>query len=89
MNSLDPNLIFTLYSNIVREKTKVRGRLGYVSKCYGFPVMTRQETEIVFDELSSFRIRADDSFEIDYRKKPTFIFQQRKIRAKDKAPLGD
>jgi modification methylase len=57
--------------NFVRERTKVKGELGYVSKVYDFPVVTSQETEITFDELKKL-IEKDNVFEIEYREKPTF-----------------
>jgi DNA modification methylase len=52
----------------VKERTRAHGRLGYTSKYYGFPVMTKQETEILFDELNEAVLK-DNSVEVDYKKK--------------------
>jgi len=57
----------------VTERTKAKGGLGYNSNVYGFPVMTSQETEIIFDELVKITQR-DSEFEIEYKEKPTFQF---------------
>ena len=59
--------------NFVRERTKVKGGLGYVSKIYGFPVMTNQETEITFDELIKIA-RKESETEVEYKETPTFNF---------------
>jgi DNA modification methylase len=50
----------------VKERTRAHGRLGYTSKYYGFPVMTKQETEILFDELNEAVLK-DNSVEVDYK----------------------
>ena len=39
------------YIEFVKDR-KNAGRLRYKNKTYGFPVMTKQETEIFFDELT-------------------------------------
>jgi hypothetical protein len=57
----------------VQERTSAKGRLGYVSKNYGFPVMTSQEIEIAFDELLRM-VTKEDEIEIEYRESPTFQF---------------
>ncbi len=60
----------------VKERTEVRGGLGYVSKVYGFPVMTSQETEIFFDELSKM-VKKENELEVQYRETPTFQFSSK------------
>jgi DNA modification methylase len=52
----------------VQERIHLKGKLGYTSKVYGFPVMTSQETEITFDELTRM-IQKDGTFEIRYKEK--------------------
>lgn len=54
-----------------RQRIKTKGALGYTSKVYGFPVMTNQETEIEFAELKKV-VKKDNTFEVEYREKPTF-----------------
>jgi DNA modification methylase len=50
----------------VKERTRTHGRSGYTNKYYGFPVMTKQETEILFDELNEAVLK-DNSVEVDYK----------------------
>ena len=55
----------------VSERVKAKGNLGYVSKVYGFPVMTNQETQITFDKLTKI-IKRENEFEVEYSEIPTF-----------------
>jgi hypothetical protein len=59
--------------NFVQERTNARGRLRYTSSYYGFPVMTSQEKEIVFDELTKIRTKGN-IIEAEYRDEPTISF---------------
>jgi modification methylase len=59
----------------VAERIKAKGKLGYENATYGFPVMTSQETEILFDEPSKL-IRKKDEFEVQYSENPTFQFKK-------------
>lgn len=68
----------------VRERTKLKGGLGYLSNCYGFPVMTRQEIEMSFDELKRLN-KKGSTFEIEYREKPTFRFEKGRLIRKGKS----
>ena len=68
-NRIANHLIF------VRERTKAKGGLGYLNKVYGFPVMTSQETEITFDELSKIT-QKENEFEVEYKEAPTFQFAE-------------
>jgi len=52
-NRLDNHLKF------VKEQTKTRERLRYTSSYYGFPVMTSQEREIVFDKLTKIKTKGN------------------------------
>ena len=59
-NRLKSHLIF------VREMESTRGVLGYRSVVYGFPVMTSQEVEIEFNELSKI-VEKNNVFEVEYK----------------------
>jgi modification methylase len=59
----------------VQEATKVKGQLGYINKVYGFPVMTRQEIETVFDELQKINVKSD-LVEIEY-KEPSSVLNRK------------
>jgi modification methylase len=66
-NRLNAHLEFT------RQRISTKGALGYMSKVYGFPVMTSQEIEIEFAELKKI-VRREGAFEVEYKDKPTFQF---------------
>ncbi|MEM2098510.1 MAG: site-specific DNA-methyltransferase [Candidatus Bathyarchaeia archaeon] len=51
----------------VQERIKAKGVLGYVNKFYGFPVVTSQETAIVFDELEKLSATGECTFEVEYK----------------------
>ena len=53
----------------------MKGLTGYVSKVYGFPVMTSQETEITFDGLSKI-IESKNELKVEYKETPTFQFTE-------------
>jgi DNA modification methylase len=65
----------TNHLKFVQDRVKVEGALGYANKSYGFPVMTRQETEIVFDELNRIK-KGNNILEVEYKEKPTFRFAE-------------
>ena len=69
-NQLNENRI-NAHLEFVRQRISSKGALGYASKVYGFPVMTSQETEIEFAELKKI-VKKDNSFEVEYKEKPTF-----------------
>ena len=71
----------------VQERTQIKGPLGYINKIYGFPVMTSQEVELMFDELEKMRVK-DNVFEVDYKEKPTFVFGEGMVRSISKVPLS-
>ena len=54
--------------SFVHERAERKGKLGYQGKYYEFQVMTNQETEIVFDQLSKIRKKSDGVFEVEYEK---------------------
>lgn len=74
--------------DFVRNRAQLRGPLGYSSKYYGFPVMTSQETEIMFDELDRLEVKEDGSIEVKYRQKPFFSFIDGRLRENSEAPLS-
>jgi len=71
-NQLVENRIVN-HLRFVQERIMTKGGLGYISKVYGFPVMTSQETEIAFDELNKI-VKKDETIEVEYGEKPTFQF---------------
>jgi len=72
----------------VQDRVQSRGPLGYFNKYYGFPVMTSQETKMVFDELDKLEVREDGLIEVNYRKQPSFVFEDGKLRGIGEAPLS-
>jgi DNA modification methylase len=72
----------------VRERAKTHGGLGYTSKYYGFPVMTRQEIEILFDELSKIEVN-NNAVEVDYKERATMSFENGELERKDKPLLSN
>ncbi|MCX8150932.1 MAG: site-specific DNA-methyltransferase [Candidatus Bathyarchaeota archaeon] len=63
--------------SFVQDRVRTNGALGHFNRVYGFPVMTSQETEIVFDELSKLSVLADCVFEVEYKENPSLGFQGR------------
>jgi DNA modification methylase len=43
------------------------GRLKHANRHYGFPVMTKQEVELVFDVLASIRLAGENTVEASYK----------------------
>jgi len=72
----------------VKERTVTHGGLGYASKYYGFPVMTKQEIEIFFDELSEIEIE-DKAFKVDYDERATMFFVNGELERKGKPLLSN
>jgi DNA modification methylase len=72
----------------VQGRVKSRGPLGYFNKHYGFPVVTSQETEMMFDELEKLEIRKDDLIEISYRQQPSLTYEDGRIRSPGEARLN-
>jgi DNA modification methylase len=71
-----------------RERAKTHGGLGYTSKYYGFPVMTRQEIEILFDELSKIEVN-NNAVEVDYKERATMSFENGELERKNKPLLSN
>jgi len=75
------------HMSFVKERTKLKGGLGYVSSHYGFPVMTSQETEILFAEPTNIEVE-NNQVVIEYREKPSFSFENGTLKRKDKPLLS-
>jgi len=71
----------------VQERTRVKEPLGYLNQVYGFPVMTNQEVEMVFDELEKTSVRGD-VVEVQYKEKPSLVLDQGTVRQASRVPLS-
>ncbi len=56
--------------HFVQEYEETKKELKYKSKHYGFPVMTRQEIEIIINYVRSIIKSNDNEFEVDYLDEP-------------------
>jgi DNA modification methylase len=56
--------------DFVKERFKARGAFKYVNKHYGFPVVTRQEKELLLNQLVSVAQSGDGVFEVSYSEEP-------------------
>jgi hypothetical protein len=54
----------------VEDYFETKGGFKYLNNPYGFPVITRQETELFINPLQSVKIKDATSFEIAYPDKP-------------------
>ncbi len=66
-------LIETRLDNHLRfakERAKVKEAFAYTSKVYGFPVKTKQEVEMILDEVMKINVE-DDFIEVQYKEKTT------------------
>lgn len=54
----------------VEQRASVKGELKYLSKYYGFPVVTNQETQIYFDEAIE-ATKKDSLYELKYKESPS------------------
>lgn len=70
-NKLIRNRI-TNHLRFVKNRMQSNEPLGYINRNYKFPVMTGQETEMVFDELESVEIREENLFVVKYKEKTNF-----------------
>ena len=51
----------------IEEREKRRGKVKYLSKVYGFKVISRQETNILFPAMDIIRASGTNEFEVKYR----------------------
>ena len=54
------------HSEFVEGQYKKRGKFKYLNRWYKFPVMTRQEKELMINELKSVSQIGENSFEVIY-----------------------
>ena len=54
----------------VAERSAKKGPLKYASQFYGFPVVTRQEREIILSELAAVEARGEREFAVSYAARP-------------------
>jgi len=69
----------------VKERENTRGVLGHKSIVYGFPVMTGQEVEIEFSELSKI-VEKNNVFEVEYKESPSMSFNEIGLLPKEITP---
>lgn len=72
------------HASFIQKRANAKGALGYVNRFYDFPVMTSQETELVFDELSKVNALNDCLFEVEYKETPSWIFKDNSLLNKEK-----
>lgn len=60
----------------VRQRLDTRGVFKYKNKPYQFPVMTRQETELLLNPLETIAACGKNIFEAAYASKPRHIFEE-------------
>jgi len=54
----------------VEDRVKIKGKFKYTNDHYQFPVMTRQETDLIINELLDVHQTGTDSFEVSYSDTP-------------------
>jgi len=57
-NRLERHIVF------VKRRTRIKGKPKYINRHYGFPVMTKQETELVINELRNVKTAGENCFEV-------------------------
>ena len=60
----------------VINRIKEKGSLKYINSFYGFPVMTRQERELIINSLISINETGKDIFEVNYNPQPQEEFHK-------------
>lgn len=60
--------------SFIKARIETNKQIKHLSKHYGFPVITSQEKEILFNEIISSRRVGRDSFEITYSEEPQKCF---------------
>ena len=69
-NRIDTHIDF------VTDRMKTKGAFKYKNKHYGFPVITSQEQELLFNQLLSVTEISDNTFEVIYSEMPQEEFCQ-------------
>lgn len=60
--------------DFVKNRLKKKGPLKYTNHYYGFPVMTNQEKDIIFNDLKNIKEATDNVFEVSYLEEPQTMF---------------
>jgi len=61
----------TDHINFIRERSEKKGSLKHINDKYNFSVITQQEKELIFNELTSVILKDNDIIEIAYSNSPT------------------
>jgi DNA modification methylase len=65
----------------VHKRSQTKGELKYKNKHYNFPVVTKQETELVLDPVVKVTIEKEDAlFSVEYASEPQIIFDEKRNR---------
>lgn len=59
----------------VKERTRCEYDFKYASRRYGFPVMTRQEIELIFNPLLQITVTGDNMYRVDYSNEPQRVYR--------------
>jgi DNA modification methylase len=59
----------------VKERTDSGYDFKYTSRHYGFPVMTRQEIELMFNPLLQITVTGDNEYRVDYSNDPQHVYR--------------
>jgi len=59
----------------IRNRFEIHGRFGYLNRHYGFPVVTRQETELLLNRLVAVRGEQSCAFQAEHAVEPQAEFQ--------------
>ena len=69
----------------VHDRFKTKGKIKHKNNYYLFPVMTKQETDLIINELLSVDQIDKESFQVTYSDKP----QQEYVGSRDEYVLSD
>lgn len=62
--------------SFIEERIKSGKEVKYTNSFYGFPVMTRQEKEILINELKDINESGENEFKVTYKEEPGSVFNQ-------------
>lgn len=60
--------------DFVAERMQSKGRLKHINACYGFPVMTKQEKELMLNDLTEVTHLDKNTIEVSYSEEPQAPF---------------
>jgi hypothetical protein len=58
------------HADFVEDRYRKKGQFKYTNKHYLFPVMTRQETDLIVNEVTSVKRTEEDNFVVTYSNEP-------------------